>query len=143
MKVVRQAGAIVVRFDDDEPRLLLVTARRNPKTWIFPKGTIEDGETAAQAAVREAREEAGVVGRAIGSVGSLEVDLSDESIDVEYFLVTLVKDKGESDEGRKRRWCTREEALDRLEVDQTRALVEKVWARLPTNGARGGRKVRD
>src|SRR5215213_7244397 len=58
MKVVRQAGAIVVRFDDDEPRLLLVTARRNPKTWIFPKGHIEDGETPAEAAVREAREEA-------------------------------------------------------------------------------------
>ena len=143
MKVVRQAGAIVVRFDDDEPRLLLVTARRNPKTWIFPKGTIEDGETAAQAAVREAREEAGVVGRAIGSVATLEVDLGDESIDVEYFLVTLEKDKGESDEGRKRRWCTREEALDRLEVDQTRALVGKAWARLPANGARGGRKARD
>ena len=143
MKVVRQAGAIVFRFDDDEPRLLLVTARRNPKSWIFPKGWIEDGETAAEAAVREAREEAGVVGRAIVSVGSLEIEFDDASIDVEYFLVTLEKDKGESDEGRKRRWCTREEALDRLDVDQARALVEKAWARLPTNGARGGRKARD
>jgi len=143
MKVVRQAGAIVVRFDEDEPRLLLVTAKRNPKTWIFPKGTIENGETAAEAAVREAREEGGVVGRAIGSVGNLEIDLSDWSIDVEYFLVTLEKDQGESDEGRKRRWCTREEALDRLEVDQTRALVKKAWARLPVNGARGGKKPSD
>jgi 8-oxo-dGTP pyrophosphatase MutT (NUDIX family) len=142
MKVVRQAGAIVVRFDDDEPRLLLVTARRNPKTWIFPKGHIEDGETPAEAAVREAREEAGVVGRALGSVGSLEVDFEDVSVDVEYFLLTLEKDKGESNEGRKRRWCTREEALDRLEVDETRALVEKALARLAANPTRGARKAR-
>ena len=143
MKVVRQAGAIVVRFDEDEPRLLLVTAKRNPKTWIFPKGHIEDGETAAEAAVREAREEAGVVGVAVRSVGNVEVDLGEESIEVEYFLVTLEKDKGASDEGRKRRWCTREEALERLEADAARALLEKAWARLPANGARGGKKARD
>ncbi|HUQ83450.1 MAG TPA: NUDIX domain-containing protein [Gemmatimonadaceae bacterium] len=143
MKVVRQAGAIVVRFDDDEPRLLLVTARRNPKTWIFPKGHIEAGETPAEAAVREAREEAGVVGRALGSVGSLELDLEDVSVDVEYFLLKLEKDKGESDEGRKRRWCTLEEALERLDVEETRALVEKAWARLPSNGSRGPKKKRD
>ena len=103
MKVVRQAGAIVVRFDDDEPRLLLVTAKRNPKAWIFPKGHIEDGETAAEAAVREAREEAGVVGKALKSIGSLEFDAGNQSIDVEYFLVTLEKDKDDAEEGRKRR----------------------------------------
>ena len=136
MKVVRQAGAIVVRFDDDEPRLLLVTARRNPKTWIFPKGHIEDGETAAEAAVREAREEAGVVGKALKSVGNLEFDLGDQSIDVEYFLVTLEKDKDDGEEGRKRKWCTREEALERLEFDETRALIEKAMAKLPKSKAR-------
>jgi mutator protein MutT len=131
MKVVRQAGAIVVRFDDDEPRLLLVTAKRNPKSWIFPKGHIEDGETAAEAAVREAREEAGVVGRVLRSVGSLEFDLGDLSIDVEYFLVSLEKDKDDGEEGRKRKWCTREEALERIDFDETRALIDKVWSRLP------------
>ena len=131
MKVVRQAGAIVVRFDDDEPRLLLVTARRNPKTWIFPKGHIEDGETAAEAAVREAREEAGVVGKALKSIGSLEFDLGDQSIDVEYFLVSLEKDKDDAEEGRKRRWCTREEAIERLDYEESKALIEKAMSKLP------------
>jgi mutator protein MutT len=136
MKVVRQAGAIVVRFDDDEPRLLLVTARRNPKTWIFPKGHIEDGETAAEAAVREAREEAGVVGKALKSIGNLEFDLGGQSIDVEYFLVTLEKDKDDAEEGRKRKWCTCEEAMERIEFDQTRALIEKAMSKLPKTRAR-------
>ena len=143
MKVVRQAGAIVVRFDDDEPRLLLVTARRNPKTWIFPKGHIEDGETPAEAAVREAREEAGVVGRALRSVGNLEVDVGDYSVDVEYFLVALEKDSGESDEGRKRKWCTRDEAIDRVDFDESRELIKRAWARLPANGTRGSKKTRN
>ena len=134
MPVVRQAGAIVVRFDDDEPRLLLVTARRNPRIWIFPKGHIEEGETPAEAAVREAREEAGVVGRVHRSVGRLEYDLGHQSIYVEYFLVWLEKDKDDAEEGRKRRWCTREEALERVEFKETRALIEKAWTRLPREG---------
>src|SRR5574338_908904 len=130
MKVVRQAGAIVVRFDDDEPRLLLVTAKRNTKTWIFPKGHIEDGETAAEAAVREAREEAGVIGRALRSIGNLEFDAGDQWIAVEYFLVSLEKDKDDAEEGRKRKWCTREEAMERIEYGETRALINKALAKL-------------
>ena len=136
MKVVRQAGAIVVRFDDDEPRLLLVTAKRNPKAWIFPKGHIEDGETAAEAAVREAREEAGVVVKALKSIGNLEFDLGDQSIDVEYFLVTLEKDKDDAEEGRKRKWCTHEEALERVEFEEARSLIDKAMAKLPKSKAR-------
>lgn len=141
MKVVRQAGALVVRFDDDEPRVLLVTAKRNPKTWILPKGHIEDGETAAEAAVREAREEGGVAGSAVRSIGNLELELGNTAVDVEYFLVTFEKDKGGSDEGRKRRWCTREEALERIAVEEARALIEKAWTKLPSNGK--GKKSRD
>ena len=136
MKVVRQAGAIVVRFDDDEPRLLLVTAKRNPKAWIFPKGHIEDGETAAEAAVREAREEAGVVVKALKSIGNLEFDLGDQSIDVEYFLVALEKDKDDAEEGRKRKWCTHEEALERVEFEEARSLIDKAMAKLPKSKAR-------
>ena len=131
MKVVRQAGAIVVRFDDDEPRLLLVTAKRNPKAWIFPKGHIEDGETAAEAAVREAREEAGVVGKALKSIGNLELDLGGQAVEVEYFLVTLEKDKDDAEEGRKRKWCTHEEALERIEFGEARALIDKAMSKLP------------
>lgn len=136
MKVVRQAGAIVVRFDDDEPRLLLVTAKRNTKTWIFPKGHIEDGETAAEAAVREAREEAGVVGKALKSVGYLEFDLGDQALYVEYFLLTLEKDKDDAEEGRKRKWCTREEAIERMEYEETRVLINKAMAKLPKSKSR-------
>jgi 8-oxo-dGTP pyrophosphatase MutT (NUDIX family) len=44
MPLIHQAGSIVVRLDRKEPQVLLVTAKRNPKNWIFPKGHIEKGE---------------------------------------------------------------------------------------------------
>ena len=45
MAKFKQAGAIVVRAGKTGPRILLVTARRNPNNWIFPKGHVESGET--------------------------------------------------------------------------------------------------
>jgi 8-oxo-dGTP pyrophosphatase MutT (NUDIX family) len=57
--LVRQAGAIVFRTDDQGLRFLIVRAKQNPADWIFPKGHIEPGESAAAAALREARERLG------------------------------------------------------------------------------------
>ena len=52
MPLIHQSGAIVIRLDSKEPRVLLVTSRRNPRKWIFPKGHIEKKETAEAAALR-------------------------------------------------------------------------------------------
>jgi 8-oxo-dGTP pyrophosphatase MutT (NUDIX family) len=48
------AGVVVVRTSADGWRYLLLRAFRN---WDFPKGRVEAGEDARQAAVREVREE--------------------------------------------------------------------------------------
>jgi 8-oxo-dGTP pyrophosphatase MutT (NUDIX family) len=52
------AGVVVVRETDDGARLLLLRAYRN---WDFPKGHVEPGEDPLTAAIRETREEAGIV----------------------------------------------------------------------------------
>jgi bis(5'-nucleosidyl)-tetraphosphatase len=52
------AGVAVVRETADGARFLLLRAYRN---WDFPKGLVEPGEEPLAAAVREAREEAGLV----------------------------------------------------------------------------------
>lgn len=57
-----QYAALGWRMVDGAPRYLLVTSRRS-RRWIFPKGGREDSESPAEAAAREAREEAGVEGR--------------------------------------------------------------------------------
>jgi 8-oxo-dGTP pyrophosphatase MutT (NUDIX family) len=51
------AGVAVVRESADGARFLLLRAYRN---WDFPKGLVERGEDPLAAAVREAREEAGL-----------------------------------------------------------------------------------
>ena len=48
------AGAVVVRPSSDRWRYLLLRVYR---TWDFPKGRVEAGETPLQAAVREVEEE--------------------------------------------------------------------------------------
>ena len=51
------AGAIVVRKESGQWKFLFLRAFKN---WDFPKGVVELGEDPLQAAVREAREEAGI-----------------------------------------------------------------------------------
>jgi 8-oxo-dGTP pyrophosphatase MutT (NUDIX family) len=139
---IEQAGAIVVRPGKDEPRVLLVTARRNPDNWIFPKGHIEEGETRKDAAVREAREEAGVDGRVAGRAGSMSFVFGDNRYRVHYFVVTT-DDPGKEREGRRLRWCRYKQALRRLTYDETRDLLRDAWPRIQVAVARrpaGSRK---
>ena len=127
MALINQAGSIVVRLDGKEPEVLLVTGKRNPKSWIFPKGHIEKGETAEQAALRETREEAGIVGHPIAPAGVLEYGFLGAKARVEYFLVQFKKEAGPPEVGRQRTWCRLEDALDRLSYKSTRKLLRKVW----------------
>ena len=76
--MIRQGGAIVVRRTGTEPEVLLVRAKKDPRYWIFPKGHQERGETLAQTAVRELREEAGVIGEPVKSVGTSTFRSGDE-----------------------------------------------------------------
>lgn len=48
------------------PSVLLVRSRWNAAIWLFPKGGVDGGESAKEAAVRETLEEAGVAGEVWG-----------------------------------------------------------------------------
>jgi 8-oxo-dGTP pyrophosphatase MutT (NUDIX family) len=125
--LIHQSGAIVVRLEFNEPQVLLVTAKRNPRNWIFPKGHIEKGETAEAAAIRETKEEAGVVGKVIGPAGVLEYSFMGAKARVEYFLVQFTREAGPPEDGRSRTWCGFEDALKRLNYKNTRKLLRKAW----------------
>ncbi len=143
MAKFKQAGAIVVRAGKTGPRILLVTARRNPRNWIFPKGHVESGETLKVAAVREAREEAGVDGKVVGAAaGRMSFEFGDNSYRVTYFVVRT-GDPGKEREGRQLRWLKYKQALRRLTYDETRELLREAWPRIKVAVAtrsRGSRK---
>ena len=131
MPIIHQAGSIVVRTDGEEPQVLLVTAKRNPKNWIFPKGHIEKGESPEAAALRETREEAGVVGKLIGPAGVLEYGFLGVKARVDYFVVKFTREDGPPEDGRQRTWCGLEDALKLLNYKNTRKLLQKAWKQVP------------
>lgn len=53
------AGAMIFKRKDDKILFLVIYSARN-KIWGFPKGHLEQGETAKEAAVREIKEETGL-----------------------------------------------------------------------------------
>jgi 8-oxo-dGTP pyrophosphatase MutT (NUDIX family) len=129
MAKFKQAGAIIVRNGKAGPRILLVTARRNPDNWIFPKGHVESGETLKKAAVREAREEAGIEGKVVGAAGRMSFEFGDNTYRVTYFVVRTT-DAGKEREGRRLCWLKYKQALRRLTYEETRDLLREAWPRI-------------
>ena len=58
-------------------RLLLVRRANPPELWTLPGGRVELGERAAEAALRELREEAGVAAKIVGFAGYREMLVRD------------------------------------------------------------------
>jgi 8-oxo-dGTP pyrophosphatase MutT (NUDIX family) len=122
MTRVAQAGAIAVREAGGERRFLIVSARGEPRSWIFPKGHVEPGERPEEAALRELREEAGVEGVILAPAGTLAFRSRDEDVEVMYFLVRA-RSEGAASEGRAVRWLALAEAIDQLTHDDARRLL--------------------
>jgi 8-oxo-dGTP pyrophosphatase MutT (NUDIX family) len=122
-RTVAQGGGIAYRAQGGAIAILLVTAKKEPSAWIFPKGHIEPGENAGQAALRETQEEAGVDGELIGPAGAaLEFQSGSESVRVEYFVIRATSEVDETD-GRKKEWLPFDQALARLTYESARQLL--------------------
>ena len=80
-KKVMQGGGIIVYGE------FVVLRRNKAGKWIFPKGHVDPGETTAQAAVREAEEETGLLVEVVEPAGSAKYKDDDEKVRVEYFVL--------------------------------------------------------
>jgi 8-oxo-dGTP pyrophosphatase MutT (NUDIX family) len=128
---VEQAGAVVYRRGEDGFRVLLVRARKNPTDWIFPKGHIEDDETPAEAAVREAEEEAGVTGRVVSALWpALTFESGGRQLRVQYFLVEFTGTTA-SKEQREVVWLPPSGAREQLTHAAAQALLATALDNLP------------
>ncbi len=132
MAAVAQAGGIVFRPAGGENggvSVLLVSSKKELGHWIFPKGHVEQGESAPEAALRETEEEAGVDGDLLGPAGALEFDWRSRRYRVEYFLIRARTETDQTD-GRKKVWLPYDEALSRLTYEDTRRLLREAHARM-------------
>jgi 8-oxo-dGTP pyrophosphatase MutT (NUDIX family) len=89
------AGGVVVRFVNGDMETILCN-RKNNDLWCLPKGTPEDNETISQTALREVREETGlivIIKSLIGDINYLfHRDQDNKNINktVHYFLMEAI-----------------------------------------------------
>ncbi len=124
--VIEQAGAIVFKNAEAGPLFLIVRAKKDPSHWIFPKGHIDQGETAEEAGIRECAEEAGVAGRIVRPAGVEEYSMADTTYRVTYFLVRYASVSGKPETGRRPRFCTIDEALSLLSFPALREMLKNM-----------------
>ncbi|HSC29148.1 MAG TPA: NUDIX domain-containing protein, partial [Vicinamibacterales bacterium] len=146
-RVQRQAAVVPYRIRKRRVEVALVTTSTG-RGWIVPKGSVDDGERPREAAIREAEEEAGLLGvLARKPLGRYQRDNGDGSCRVDVYLmrVTGVLDHWLEDRLRRRRWMRIPDAAACLRADlrQFVRAVESVltptWRSAPHPGpvARG------
>ena len=129
------AGGVVVRGDD---LVVIVPTRRGPggvRVLGLPKGHPEHGESAAEGALREVREEAGVSGEVLESLGVVEYSYERRhrriAKRVEFFLIEY-RDGDPADhdhEVEQARWMPLSEAVTALTYPGEREIVSRVLSR--------------
>ena len=121
------AGGLVV---DERGHVLLIRARdlRNRPVWTLPKGTLISGETSADAALREVREETGWRCELVRELEAVtywfQRDGDRVRKTVRWYLMRPLEKVGEHDhEVDEVAWTTRDDALSRLRYDSDRRLL--------------------
>lgn len=133
------AGGVVVA----EGLVLLIATGRGER-WQLPKGRIEPGESARQAAEREIREETGVscrVAERLGEVEYLFTARDGRTIDkrVTYFLCYYLSGSVHDysrEEVWTAAWLPLDAALERLTFANERQMLERASVRVPELGRR-------
>lgn len=127
MAALTHAGAVPVRRGRAGLEILLVRPRSGAPEWLLPKGHIDPGESAEQAAVRELREEAGVEGRILGAVGDLAFKQKGEAIACRFFAVEAVGEAPPEEE-RETCWFPADEATLALTFKDGVPFIQKALA---------------
>lgn len=134
------AGGLVVDRANTHAAIIGRLDRRGTLLWSLPKGHIEAGETAEQAAEREVREETGIHGAVLRELGTIDYWFVVESRrvhkTVHHFLMTAVGGElsDEDVEVTEVAWVPLKELDERLAYADERKLVRRAL-RLVGSGA--------
>lgn len=128
------AGGVVFRGDKGQIEVVIVSVGGQNR-WQLPKGMVEKGESPETAAVREAREEAGVSSQVVQLIETIEYWYAglDNGIRVRFhkrvhfFLLRYVSgDTKDHDwEVNEARWVPIDDATSQLAFDNERRVMER------------------
>ena len=137
MKLVKEyssGGVISRKTENGQKEVLLIRVRK--QGFELPKGHIEEGESASQAALRECREEVGIVSELeikdmVGEI-SYSFESGDKIIEkhVSYYAIACIGEFNYTKPKRTRevKWISEEE-LDAFELvnEELRSIVRKCF----------------
>jgi 8-oxo-dGTP pyrophosphatase MutT (NUDIX family) len=109
---VDQAAVIPYRRTDDGIEVCLITTRSG--RWGIPKGLVDPGDTPPFTALKEAEEEAGILGHLVGeAVGIYAYEKWDTELAVAVYLMQVERalDYWDEAEFRERKWVSPPEAI--------------------------------
>jgi 8-oxo-dGTP pyrophosphatase MutT (NUDIX family) len=134
------AGGVLVRTIRGRTMLAAIRPRGKEKVWALPKGRIDAGESAAETAVREVREETGVEGRLVEKLGDVRYVYTwkGERIFkvVSFFLLQAGRGRIGALEDAMRvevaeaRWLPLDEAPQLLSYGGEREIAAKAWEKI-------------
>jgi 8-oxo-dGTP pyrophosphatase MutT (NUDIX family) len=129
----QQAAAIpLCRTESRDIRVCLIR-RHEMTTWGIPKGFLDPGDTPADAALREAYEEAGLAGRLIGdAIGTYSYRKRGSRYIVAVFLMEVLQEEATWPEQwlRAREWFGLDDGMSLLSGHPVSPLLDAVRAQL-------------
>jgi 8-oxo-dGTP pyrophosphatase MutT (NUDIX family) len=129
------AGGIVLKKENDKTLILLI--KHEDGFLVFPKGHINYGETEEEAALREVKEEAGLINlKIVRKLGIVVRPAKENSGEVVQKRITLFlmqcnnyqHHKAEEDYG----WFTHDQAINNLGFKQEKQFLKSVWNHIST-----------
>jgi 8-oxo-dGTP diphosphatase len=124
--IVRAAGGIVWRYGEGGVVEIVLVHRPAYDDWSFPKGKLHQGETEAEAALREVQEETGLrcrLGREVGT--SAYRDPKRRPKTVRYWAMTPIGGTlGPANEVDEARWVPLAEAQAALTYEHDRRVLD-------------------
>jgi len=128
------AGGVLVRSINGRPHVAAIRPQGKPGIWALPKGKIDPGESAAEAAVREVREETGVEAEPIEKLGEIEYTYERKKGPVDkrvaFWLFQYLSGELHHDhEIADVRWMPLEEAAEALTYEGEREMVKRALSR--------------
>jgi len=126
---VVSAGGVIFRRIGGKFEVVLVS---RGKVWYLPKGLIERGESAEEAALREVKEETGLEGELVGKIGEINYSFFRGRRylkTVHFYLLNYVGGSVEAHdfEGEKVKWFSDSDAVGVLTyVNEKRILAKAV-----------------
>lgn len=135
---IPQSAVLAYSFEGGIPKVLMVTSRGRGR-WVLPKGGIEEGQSAKDAAIAEAFEEAGIRGRVadskVGSYTYCKVDQPDTNayhVRVYPMTVEHMSDDWPEKGQRDRTWMDFQSAANAVEEPELQHLLNEFGTMLTT-----------